>query len=212
MSSEFNTRFFCKNKHGRDLFYLDIVFIEGTDLIFVEHSLKCNISNYMQAKMLMDKIMLNHITEHERQGIITELFDFIKTIPGIEEFYFQNEVLNSDGNFLEYYASTIESLIEEKYFPDFTPFSCSCNSIYFDAFKRILANELNAKLLTPITREHFEELIINRKALQLEYIEYYSHDAQFFSLRKEYNQMFHEVYILTNKKQIILFFIHVTPE
>lgn len=212
MNSEFNTRFFCKNEHGRDLFYLDIVFVQGTDLIFIEHSLKCNVTAHPTAKILMDKIMQNPITEEERQGIITELFDFIKTIPGIEEFYFQNEVLNSDGNFLEYYASTIESLIEEKYFPDFTPFSCSCNSIYFDAFKRILANELNAKLLIPITREHFEELIINRKALQLEYIEYYSHDAQFFSLRKEYNHMFHEVYILTNKKQIILFFIHVTPE
>lgn len=212
MSSGFNRRYFCKNENGRDLFYLDFVFVAGTDLIFIEHSLKYNISNHQPAKILLDKLIQNNIAEVERRGFITLLCDFIKTIPGIEEYYFQDEVLSLNGKYLEDNYSTIEWLIEKKYLPDFTPFTATCNSIFFDAFRGILTTELNSNHLTSISREHFEELIINNEKLQLEYVENYSPNTQFFCLRKEYNHMFYEVYIMTLNQHIRLFFIHAYPQ
>lgn len=74
----------------------------------------------------------------------------------------------------------IESVLPNRDFPDYTPFSPSCNPLYFEFAIPYLKNRLNEECPLYACQIDFEELVGESYELQMEYIEHYHHENEYF--------------------------------
>jgi hypothetical protein len=210
--NEIHERYFCR-LNDRDIFYVDFVLNPSMPIAFIEVSLGFNIRRYTVAANLMESIEATGVLQERRVGLISLLFLFIKTIDGISSFYLKNYLLDLNGKYMDYYYKTLVCIIDDEYkiFPDYSPFSNTSNFLLFKAGKSILQEEINLKAHIYLLRNNFEKIIAGKTSLQFEYVTYYNSRNNFLYLQRNNNGVLYDVYIMTIKWQIKLFFIRVNP-
>lgn len=210
METDKTERIYCRNSAGKDLFYIELTYLGEYDLIFLNCSLEYDINQHSAAKLLIDNICQANLTEIVRSELVINLFDVIKNLPGIHAYYFPNNILSSTGKYQECYARTIKELLYEKDFPDYTVFSLNVNTIYFNYALPHLKNEIHSEFPVYADKTHFEELICFNPELQLEYVELYSPDAEFFIISTKSDKLY-DCYIMSVNSVIKMFFIRECP-
>lgn len=199
-------RYFCKDETGRDLFYIELDFDEGTDLIYFNTSLQYPIFNYDKVSEIINCLTLKKTSDVEMQKLINILFSFIRTLPNVESGYFSDELIDKTGTYMDYYDSVTSALLRDKDFDDYTVFSPSVNAFYFDYAVPIIKNEIISKNFYSMNKSEFEMLVKNGVELALEYVNLYSENAEYFrSIFSHENN--YEFYIMIIKSDVKLLFI-----
>ncbi len=100
----------------------------------------------------------------------------------------------------------IEDVLENRDFPDYTPFSLTSNPLYFMIALTFLKDKLKENILCQACIEHFEELVNECTDLQVEYVEYYHKDNQFFVVQSAHQGHLFDIYFITRYGEILMFF------
>lgn len=105
----------------------------------------------------------------------------------------------------------IESLIPNRDFPDYTAFSESCNPLYFRFALPFLKSKLNEEIPLYADKEHFEELVNESYDLQLEYVERYNPENEFFVTQSSHEATLIDIYFIVRCGEIVMFFTRKSP-
>ncbi len=105
----------------------------------------------------------------------------------------------------------IEGVLPNRDFPDYTPFSRSCNPLYFEFALPYLKNRLNEECPLYACQIHFEELVSECFELQLEYVEHYHPDNEYFLTQGITGDVLMDMYFIARHGEIIMFFIRISP-
>lgn len=100
----------------------------------------------------------------------------------------------------------IEFALPDRDFPDYTPFSETYNPIYFRFALPFLKNKLNGKMPLCADKEHFEELVDENYELQLEYVEHYHPENDFFVTQSRHEETLIDIYFIARDGEIVMFF------
>ncbi len=202
-----NERYYCRNADGRDLFFIDLVIDDELFWMYMNSSLNYNFTDNDTFKEMQIKITDFHLSESLRSNLIEQLFNFIKSIPGIEKFYFGPEYLDKGGKHVPEYSAVIENLLQHKDFPDYTVFSKNINSFYFD-YSLLFLCEISVKeTVKPIDKINFENLIKNDIILSQEYVEWLSDKSEFFHVFLFDQKTQYDCFVMMEEKEIKLFFV-----
>jgi hypothetical protein len=211
MFSEGRTeRFYCSNEAGKDLFYIEIVIDEELDFVYMNTSLNYEFTAYHEILELRNHIIESHKCETVRNSFIEKLFSLIKSLPGIEKYFFGPEYLNKSGRHVPEYSAVIQNLIQSKDFPDYTVFSRNINSFYFEYSLPFLYVKLNEDTVKSISKKYFEKLIHNDITLSQEYVEWLSDKSEFFHVFLFDENTQYDCFLMKQQKDIKLFFVRQT--
>lgn len=105
----------------------------------------------------------------------------------------------------------IESLISDREFQDYTPFSKNINALYFIFARSHLLAAYKSNRGTSACKEHFEELVGEDEGLQNEYVEAYHPRNEFFVLQERNGSTLHDIYCIFRFKRLQMFFIRKSP-
>jgi len=201
-------RIFCKDDSGQDLFFLDLVFTPELPWGLLFSSLSNVIFEYPEIVSLANSITEKMIDSKTRNDLIENLFIHVRKIPGIEYEYFDDEMLDKSGRYMDYYQSTLESLLADKEFPDYSFFSERKNNLFFNFAKR---NFLHETTLLCADEKHFQELIFDKPDLQLEYVENYHPSAQYYYCCLNDESKTYDFYLMVVDCSLKLFFLRESP-
>lgn len=203
-------RIFCQSISGRDLFYIQLIYFKELNYFDFSTSLNYNLNQNHKAKALIKQIINVPISEDERLRNIDKLMLYIQTLPGIDQYYFSDDLLNSEGQYMEFYSNVICDMLIDKEFPDYTPFSINLNAFYFDYCRQILEIEINRETPIYVAKEPFEELVNLNKQLAAEYVEWLSPNSKYFIVNftdvKNY-----DFYVMAINFKVVMFFVRETP-
>lgn len=203
-------KIFCQSVSGRDLFYIQLIYFTNLNYFDFSTSLNFNLNQNPKAKSLIEQIIDITISEDERLRNIDKLMLYIQTLPGINQHYFSDDLLNTEGRYMEYYSHVISDIITDKEFPDYSPFSKNENPFYFEYCRQILETEINNENPIYTAKEHFEELIALNPQLAAEYVEWLSPDAEFFIV-KFTDIKYYDFYVMAINFKVVMFFVCETP-
>lgn len=105
----------------------------------------------------------------------------------------------------------IEFVLPDRDFPDYTPFSESTNPLYFAFTVPYLKERMNEELPMGASKEHFEELVNEAYELQLEYVEHYHPENEYFLTQGRYEGKLQDIYYIARNGEIVMFFIRRSP-
>lgn len=191
MSAEYSypeKKYVIDNNKGRDLFIIQFYLLELRPAEKFPHFFS-NIPildlDSPTIKTLIEKLLNVSITEEEMDGCVDVLAKEIKTIPGIEKYYFGEEIL-IDEKYSTHRAEIFNNLEIDEFEKqtlkfEAQPLTNKVNSFYFfylkhkmKQFPEVLKNYIE------IDKLFFEKNLIN-DALRNEYLENYS-DKNYFYL------------------------------
>lgn len=202
-------RFICKDKIGLDLFFIELTIISfPVNIIYLRTSLNRDLSD----NPLVEAITEEYNSEERRIALIALLFIILKQLPGISKEYFDSYYLNWDGSLSDIRYNMVMVLLQEKEFPDYTVFSKNINAVYFQEINKQLAKEIRAKECEFVSREFIEKIIVNNIDLQLQYVEEYSKQSEFFLVKQSFEDIEYQIYVIAINKNIGLFFIQKKPD
>jgi len=199
-------RYFCRNKHGRDLFYLEVMYEEEWDCKLFETSLKYPIQDDPVISKQINRLVNSSLEENEQLKIINDLFFQIQLLPGIEAYYFPAELLNQHGQYIEYYHSVLNYLLHNKEFPDYSVFTSKINAFYFEYAAPYINKEILKKTYKLIDKKLFELQLKNSLELGSEYVRLYNQASVFYETYFEDSNKYN-CYIMSLSRKVILFFI-----
>jgi hypothetical protein len=200
-------RFFCKNSSGNDLFYVDLSFIAEQGIIFLEFSFSYNWS-ILEFNKVVDQISTEIFIDERRLCLIALLFVLAKNTPEISV-QISNNLLNEiKGIENDSYSNLLKELIASKDFPDYSVFSSTSNSIYFDYLKPIIENSLLSSAdIEKVDKSLFEKLIAQSMELARAYVENFTCSIQYFVLKRQLYPEICNFYFMTESFKVILIFI-----
>lgn len=198
-------RYFCRNKHGRDLFYIELMHEAEWDCTLFETSLKYPIQDDPEISKQINRLVSSSTKKNEELKIINNLFFQIQLLPGIEAYYFPPELLNQQGRYIEYYHSVLNDLLQNKEFPDYSVFTAKINTFYFEYAAPYMNKEILKKTYKLLNKKLFELRIKNSLELGSEYVRLYNQAAVFYGTCFEDSNKYN-CYIMTLSKKVILFF------
>ena len=161
MKEDKQERFFCKDKNGKDLFYLELYF--DYEMECIQWSFSFDINQFFPPTIeeLINQIIVINIAPERRHALVGKLFRILKSLPGIETQYFPENLLDKNGLYMEYYLETLNDMLRTKDFPDFTLFSDGSNTFFFYFLISIIKEVIKDKSYTIVEKNEFEKLIKN---------------------------------------------------
>ena len=172
-------KFFAR-KNNKDLFFIELCIDEEVDFIHINSSLPWTIFDDEKSSKLITEVTIFDIPANAREEKVSELSAHLQSLPGIEKYYFSDFLLDSHGRYMEFYDTVTSNLLRNKDFEDYTVFTSSINSFYFDYVKPFLEDELNKNTPEFLDKNTFEKLIQNNEELAREYVNLYQKNTQFF--------------------------------
>lgn len=100
----------------------------------------------------------------------------------------------------------IESILPNKDFPDYTAFSANVNPLYFQYALPFLTEYVKNENTCFAAQDHFEELVGCNNELQMEYVEWYNSENEFYVTSKRDDGQIMDIYILARYKKVLMFF------
>lgn len=208
MLSESRTeRFYCKDEIGKDLFYIELVFDDEMQWAYMNSSLDYDFKENKLIEELHRRITDYNLNPSFREKWIEELFSVIRSLPGIEKYYFAPAFLDKTGRHVPEYSAVLKNIIQHKNFPDYTVFSPNENSYYFEYSLSFLVTKLAENDSKKIDKILFEKLIKNDITLITEYVEWMSNNSEFFHVFLGDENTQYDCFIMMQEKEIKLFFV-----
>jgi hypothetical protein len=207
MNEDKQERFFCKDENDRDLFYLELFFDYELETIFWNLSIDISLFLTEEAEDIINQIVIIDAPTEKRLILIDNLFEILKQLPEIENYFFSDELLDKNGTYSKDTADTLNNILLNKDFPDYTPFAEHSNTYYFYFFIPFLKSVIKENEITFVKRKEFELLVKNRFDLQAQYAEEYSNNAVFICIKLFNNDTQYNCYVLTIDNSIKLFFM-----
>lgn len=102
-------------------------------------------------------------------------------------------------------------IIMNRNFPDYTVFSMAINTLYFEFASPYLLNKISLGKCIFACKEHYEELVSQDIQLQLEYVNVYDNENEFYYVQNRDETEAYDFYILTRNGNILMFFTRVSP-
>ncbi len=197
---------FMARKNHKDLFYIELCIDDEIDFIHFNSSLPLTIYEEEKTSKLISDITNFEVPDNRREELISELLAHLQTLSGIEKYYFSEFLLDKNGHYMEYYDVVTSSLLSDKDFEDYTVFTSTTNSFYFDFVKPLLEAELKNNAPDLLDKNTFEKLIQNSEELAREYVNLYQKNTRFFEsiFSKETG---YECYAMAVDFEVKLFFV-----
>lgn len=207
-SHEKSYKYFFKDDKGFDAFFIHLEFDEVNLKYYLSTSIGTDLNNYFEYQKMSDQIISEN-NEFERILLIKKLAQIIKQYDSLNLFYFPNEILNSNGRYMNENAKVLYQIISENMdFPDYTVFSENHNSIYFYELKTGKLIDFISKIHNEITKQEWELLICESQQLKIEYVEYLTDDNGFVQTEgKLENGIHYNYYLMFDKNLLKLFFV-----
>jgi hypothetical protein len=161
-------RIFCKDKNGRDLFYMDIYDYMELNSIWLTFSMgrKCVLNQ--ETERLMRIIEERLVPQELREEFIQRLFRAIQNIPDIEQVYLPTSLLTKEGKYSEETYNTLEDIYKD-YMPEnfepLTPFS----GYPFDDICGHLFLKSKDEDVQQLTETEFSKITVHSKRLNSVY-------------------------------------------
>lgn len=102
-------------------------------------------------------------------------------------------------------------MLQDRDFPDYTPFSETSNPLYFKFAHPFLKSKLNDEMPLCAYKEHFEELVDEKYDLQREYVEHYHPENEFFVTQSRHEENVIDIYFIARHGEIVMFFTRKSP-
>lgn len=126
------TRIFCKDKAGRDLFFIDLYDIPELNKLWLRFSTGKKWILSPETERLINCIEERLVPESLRQEFIQRLLDTIQRIPDIEQVYFPDSLISKDGSYSEVYHNQLEEIYKDVIPDNFEPLTQASGYIFED--------------------------------------------------------------------------------
>lgn len=206
-TSNWNSRYYCKDADGRDLFFVELFMEEGLESINFNSSLFYNILQHRNIEKIVNQLTDENLDVSKRYDIVNLLFKKIQSIPGIGDYYFGSKSLNKEGQYIPEYVNFLQNFIQNNEFPDVAVFSRNINGYHFEYCLPLLQDKINKGGSKKTDKSACEDIIKLDVTLSNEYVEWYSNELNYFNEVLDYGQSKYDCFLITQKLQIKLFFI-----
>src|SRR5688572_23868016 len=102
-NNSWNARYYCQTSDGRDLFFVEVFYEEYMESPDFNSSLGYNVLQHEEIRKLALAFIEQHSDDTVCDNILTQLFEMIQVLPGIESYYFKPESLNKFGKYIPEY-------------------------------------------------------------------------------------------------------------
>lgn len=184
MHREDTNRYYCTNRDGKDLFYISLDDFDQLPELNISSSLGIDLAEIPSSGDLLTQIRNKHLDYGIRIYKILELFTRIQKYPGIENHYFPEFTLATNGRYLEFYEQIGREILNQE-IPDYTPLSENSHPFHFQKIKQVISEVKRQKRLNKLKQCHFEELLPESPALVLYYLDFYNLTQEFFHFQLE---------------------------
>jgi len=201
-----NKRYFCRDKKGKDHFFIELLDEPILNSMWLRFSFEPQFILTPEMHTLIRCIEERLVQEPLRLKFVERLFDTIQKVPGIEQLYFKESVLDSNGSLLdENYL--IQRDIASEFDPQiFKPYSDS-DGFLFDYLAPYLFFASQRPEANTISRELFVEQINQSKDLQNSYATLVDSTAKYFVEWSEENGNKYGLYWMNTSEKTALFFV-----
>lgn len=161
-------RIFCKDKQGRDLFYMDIYDYPELNSIWLSFSMgrKCILTS--ETERLMRIIEERLIPQELRAEFIQRLFKVIQVIPHIEQVYLPESVLTKEGIYSDAIYNTLEEVYKDYVPENFEPLT-SISGYPFDDICGHLYLKSKDDNVQQLTESEFTKVVAHSDRLKTVY-------------------------------------------
>lgn len=199
-------KYYARNTAGKDLFYIELLNEPLFDTLWLRFSFEPHFILTDEMNCLVRCIEERIVKEPLRIQFINRLINLINKIPGIEQLYFNESLLDESGKLQEenlMIQREMAASYEPEIFKPITakdgfPFDYFAPYLYF-ASKRIDSN--------PITRCFFEALVEKHEHLSQEYAMLVDSTASFYVSWYVDNDERFGIYWMNLSEKPVLFFI-----
>ena len=203
-------KYFCRDRNGRDLFFMSIHDWGTESPYYLDTSLRVDLDEVPGIKELVAGICKRNQPERDRIQLIERLFARLRSIPGIQTKYLPEYLLDKQGAFNEVYMRILSEVIAKQQFLDYSAFSDQIRAFYFGRVKEAFPALLAEGKLKPVTQPAFVKLLSDHLDLQEQYVNHMSANMEFyyyaeFNDHKEDESL--EGFLMVSEGELAFFFV-----